>query len=237
MFGRQCPLATFAPMFARHVVLLILLVGFAMPPFSGYAQTRRSKLKRIPTTVLVQLRTENNRRDALIHDKKYEDLETLKKDTYGAMNATVLDFRDHFNACQVYYFMDSNFEQIMARKFENVLLDENLQSVAAPIVEDSNYLIVHYGYPTWQTKKGRWDTTKQKDWGGHPNGRALVINDHSMRQIHYIYNLDYDFFNFRRKFVKNPYRYESKKFDIEYNPSAAELNRNFLYSKHRRKNK
>lgn len=207
-----------------------------MGPACGFAQTR-SKLKRIPTAVLVQLRAEKNRRDALIHDKKYEDLEILKKDTYGAMDATVRDFRDHFNACQVYYFMDTNFEQVMAHKFGEVLLDANLAPVSAPVIEDSNYLIVYYGYPTWQTKKGRWDTTKQKHWGGQPNGRALVINDHNFRQIHYIYDLDFDFFNFKRKFAKNPYRYESRKFEIEYNPSAAELNRQFLSAKQRRKKK
>jgi len=223
-------------MFAKRLFFLVFLVGSVLPSLNCFAQSR-GKLKRIPTAILVQLRTEQNRREALIHDKKYEDLEILKKDAYGAMDATVRDFRDHFNACQVYYFMDSNFEQVMAHKFDDVLLDANLSPVPRPQIEDSNYLIVFYGYPTWQTKKGKWDTTKQKHMGGQPNGRALVINDPNFRQIHYIYNLDFDFFNFKRKFTKNPYRYESRKFDIEYNPSAAELNRQFLYAKQRRKKK
>lgn len=226
-------------MFFRNLILTILITTAPLLAIECSAQ-RTPKLRRIPSAVLVQLRSEQNRKAALIHDKKFEDLETLKNDTYRAIEVTVSDFRDHFNACPVYYFMDSNFEQIMNRQFDGALLDDNLAAVANPQIEDSNYLIVFYGYPTWQTKKGKWDTTKQKNWGGAPNGRGLVINDHNLRQIHYIYDLDYDFFNFRQMFAKNPYRYESKKFDIQYNPSAAEFNRDFLAAKHkhlRRKNK
>ena len=222
-------------MFAKGLFLSMIFIAALLMPCKSNAHPPEKK--RVPTAVLVQLRAEQNRRDALIEAKNYSDLEILKRDANKAIEATVRDFRDHFTACPVFYYMDSNFDKIMAHQFDGVLLDENLAPVAHPNIEDSNYLIVFYGYPTWQTRKGKWDTTKQKIWGGAPNGRALVVNNHRFKQIHYIYNLDFDFFNFRKRKAKNPYHFESKKFDIEYYPSAAEFNRNFLYAKQRQKKK
>jgi hypothetical protein len=127
---------------------------------------------------------------------------------------------------------------------EGVLLYSDLSPVTNLLLADSCELnaIVYYGYPQWQTKKGKWDTTKSNfGESGKPYGRALVINDHQLRQIYYLYWLDGDFFNLRflvrKKNKKNKYMYFSRKFELEYTPQAAELDRslNERYRRLRRK--
>lgn len=225
-------LSTFAAMFTGYIRLLLLCI--CLHSF-GSAPAQSLPAPRHPAAILVQLKAERNRINALLAQKNYADLEQFKADAQEVMMATVRDFRDHFSYCRVYYYIDTNFDEVMARKFDGVLLDDHLTPVGNINLGDSSsdYMIVFYGYPTWQTGKRKWDTTKQKDWGGAPAGRGLVINDPDFKQIYYINNVDMDFFNFRRKNNKNPYQFLSRKFNIDYTPTAAEFNRKLLYRKHR----
>jgi len=197
--------------------------------FSSVVFGQSPRTDKYPSAVLVQLKAERNRINALIKAKEYNALETFKKDVNGVMMATIRDFWDHFDYCPVYYYIDTNFDAVINRKFKGVLLDEHLSIVHNPLINDSSntHIIVYFGDPTWQTKKRYWDTTKAANAGSHPNGRGLIINDYSMRQINYLYTIDYDFFNFRKIRNKNLYRYSSRKFNLEYIPHAAELNRIF----------
>lgn len=182
-----------------------------------------------PTAVLVQLSSEQNRINALLKAKRYNDLERFKKEAEHVRTATVADFNDNFKFCPVYFYIDTNIQKVKDGQFEGVLLNSDL-SVATNITltpTSQSHALVYYGFPQWQTKKGKWDTTKSNfGEGGKPYGRALVINDYQLRQIYYLYWLDGDFFNLKflvRK--KNKYKYHSKKFDLEYNPFAAEFDR------------
>lgn len=207
----------FKPSFISGIILCLFLQTIA------HAQEN----KKYPSAILVQLKAERNRTNALIKAKRFGDLEVLRKDIQGAMLATISDFKNHFNYCPVYYFIDTNFDAISEHKFEGLLLNEHLAPATGIVISDTanDYFIVYYGYPSWQTKKGRWDTTKAATHGGHPNGRALIINDSKMRQLNYIYTIDMDFFNFAKPNRRSAYKYISKKFDIEYYPFAGELNR------------
>ncbi len=189
------------------------------------------KYTRKPDAVLVQLKAETRRTEALIKAKKYNELDILKKDALGAMTATVRDFSDNFSLCPVFYFFDSSTEKVLDKKFDGALLNSDLsRATTIPLTDtSSNYLIVYYGNPSWQTNRRQWDTTRDANWGGDPNGRGLVVNDPMLRQVSYVYRLDFDFFNFRRKGKKNPYKYTSKKFNIEYYPTAAEFQRMLLH--------
>lgn len=227
----------FAAMTKRYVTVIFSVVICMY--FSLTASSQEKNMKKGPLAVLVQLRAERNRTNALIKAKKYEDLELFRKDVSGVATAMIRDFADHFNYCPVYYYADTNFDAVMAGKFEGVLLDASLAPASNIVIKDTcnNYMIVFYGYPAWQTKKhGRWDTTRAAQDGGNPNGKGLIINDYKLRQLSYIYRLDHDFFNFRKKKNKNPYKYESRKFDVEYSPCASEFNRR-LKSMSRRKGK
>ena len=197
-----------------------------------------------PKVVLVQLSSEQNRINALLKTKRYSDLERFKQEAEAVRNATIADFRDNFKFCKVYFYIDTNIQKVKDCQLEGVLLYSDLSPVTNLLLADSCELnaIVYYGYPQWQTKKGKWDTTKSNfGESGKPYGRALVINDHQLRQIYYLYWLDGDFFNLRflvrKKNKKNKYMYFSRKFELEYTPQAAELDRslNERYRRLRRK--
>ncbi len=216
-------MTNFAHMFHfRLRVILCISLAFLL-----HSRTLGQEGKKWPVTVLVQLQTEQNRINALIKSKRYTDLEVFRTDVKSAMLATLNDFWNHFDYCPVYYYLDTNIDAVLDRRFNGVLLDEHLAPVANLNLTDTstNYLIVYYGHPVWQSNKRKWDTTKLATMGGNPNGRGLVICDYKMRQVHYLYNLDFDFFNYNSKRNKNPFKYVSKKFKIEYLPFAAELNR------------
>lgn len=187
-----------------------------------------------PKAVLVQLSSEQNRIITLKKTKRYADLERFEKEAEIVRNATIADFKDNFKFCPVYFYIDTNIQKVKDCQYEGVLLNSDLSvATSTTLTDDSCKLnaIVYYGYPQWQTKKGKWDTTKSNfGESGKPYGRALVINDCKFKQINYIYWLDNDFFNFkflvRKKNRKHTYMYFSKKFDLEYYPLAAELDRN-----------
>ncbi len=210
-----------------HVKAFVVLAIIAFISLSNGLWGQEAPGKKYPSAVLVQLKAEQNRTNALIKARKYNELEIFRKDVQGVMIATINDFWNHFDYCPVYYYIDTNFEAVMARKFDGILLDEHLSPITGTVISDTStdYFIVYYGYPTWQTRKRYWDTTRAADQGGHPNGRGLIINDYKMRQLNYIYRLDFDFFNFKKNRNRNPYKYTSKKFDVEYYPFASEFNR------------
>jgi hypothetical protein len=214
-----------------------LIVYFLCTFWMNVSTAQNTKSVDFPSVILVKLSAETNRINALIKAKRFNDLEKFKSEAEIVRNVTIADFNDNFNYCPVYYFIDTNMQLIIDGKFEGVLLNKDL-SVATntPLNDSSNmHSIVYYGFPQWQTKKGKWDTTKSSTAeGGKPFGKALVINDPKLRQIYYLYWLDNDFFNF--KFMskkKNNYKYTSKKFELEYYPFAAELNRK-LYERKRK---
>lgn len=209
-----------------------LLLFFVGTLFVQKVSAQGPKSIDFPRVILVQLSSEQNRTNALLKAKRYTDLERFKQEAEYVRNATIADFRDNFKFCQVYFYIDTNIQKVKDCQFEGVLLYSDLSPVTNLSLADSCELdaIVYYGYPQWQTKKGKWDTTKSNfGEAGKPYGRALVINDHQLRQIHYLYWLDGDFFNLkflvRKKNRKNKYMYFSRKFELEYYPLAAELDR------------
>jgi hypothetical protein len=192
-------------------------------PVGSHAK-RKSKTRRPPPKfVLVELFSETSRMKALEKAGRYRDIEVLKKDMRAVQAATIKDFSDNFDFCPVYYFIDNDFQAIMDQQFEGVLLDSALQAVPNVSVTDTNYLIVYYGRPTWQTHERRMEVTSQTNVGSSPNGRGLIYNNYKMRQVGYSYvtNRFLDFLIARRR--SGP-RYESRKFDIEYRALASEFN-------------
>ncbi len=204
---------------------IVMLIFATLLPKGGKAQDTHKA--NFPSFVLVHLSSEQNRTNALIKAKRYADLEVFRRETFEVAMAMVNDFKDHFSFCPVYFYFDTNFAAIMDRKFDGVLMNADFSPATNVPLNDSSkdYLIVHHGFPEWQTKKRKWDTTKSSGMGGKPNGRGLIINDYKMRQLSYIYWLDYDFFNYKKNGKVNKYKYQSKIFDLEYFPCASEFNR------------
>jgi hypothetical protein len=207
---------------------LVILLVFLFTAMHSRLWGQNEKAAKHVSAVLVQMRAERNRTNALLASHKYSDLELFRRDAARVNHAMVTDFGDNFTYCPVYYYFDTNYAAISQGKFEGVLLNEHF-SPAQNIVIDSastDFLIAYYGKPVWQThKRNFWDTTRSEHEGGAPNGYGLVICDYKLRQLGYVNRVDYDFFNFRSMYRKSPYKFVSKKFNLSYYPTAAELSR------------
>ncbi len=209
--------------FAYSILLLLVVAAlFSIAP----ARAADSLVaKRIPPkVVLVELFSQQSRMDALIRAKRYRDTATLSKDARKAVSVTVKDFKDNFQYCRYYFFWDKDFDAIMAGQFDGVLLDSSLSLAKNVNISDTNYLIVHYGIPQWQSHKRKMEVTNKTEMGGKPNGYGLIMCNYQMKQIGYTYWLRNFLVSFKKKGkVHDDYIYVSKKFDIEYYPLAGNV--------------
>lgn len=177
-----------------------------------------------PRAVLVQLRSEHNRVDALTKQRRYKQVEDVKAEAKKISDAMIGDFHDNFRFCPVYYYMDTNLDLVLKQQFDGILLDEHYKPASNVIVHpnDTDYLIVFYGFPVVQSYGTRTvtDSTKYMANSGEPFGRGLIINNYKMQQVHYYYKLAYQdiFFGKRKKNIK--YLVTSDHYDMEYYPFA-----------------
>ncbi len=202
---------------------VLYLLALVVLPIVTIANPRKGgKGRRLPPkVVLVMLSTESNRENALLKAGRKADLETLKKDREMVQKLTRADFKAHFDYCPAYFFFDTNLEAVKKKQFDGVLFTADSGSAPANAVTDTNFLIIYYGFPTWQTGRNAMEITSQSTVGGKPNGWGFILNSHEMKQVGYIYWL-------RTLLVSRAYLkafgYESNKFDIEYMPLAEDLN-------------
>jgi hypothetical protein len=203
---------------------LILLISF-----KGFSQVDNARTK----AVLVQLKSENRRMQAMYAAKDYRQLHQLTSDVKEVASVTIKDFEQDFKYCPVYYYMDTNLQHIKERKFDGVLFDADGQIITKPVISpaDTDYLIVLYGYPAVQepgTQKVS-DSAKYKVGNGEPFGRGLVIHNYKLEQVNYLYKvtLDEGKFFFTRMFQKRSKRnnnfYFSKQHGLEYMPFAKQF--------------
>jgi hypothetical protein len=210
--GKNCFLITF----------LTIFIAISLP--KSYAADTLTKKN--PAAVLVQLRSEHNRIQALKGVNKFAELNEVKKDAAGVNSTMIRDFTDHLTYCPVYYFYDSSVDLIMQRKFNGVLLNAAGSPATNIVISDTDrkYMIVYYGYPLAQarTTKTVAQAGSQND-SGEPMGKGLVINNSNYEQVSFFYKFGYDdvFLNTKRN---RKYIYNSRHFDMEYYPFAEKLN-------------
>jgi hypothetical protein len=191
--------------------------------------TRASdSLAKFPVAILVQLRSEHNRIEALTKAHWNKELEIVKADAAGETSATINDFKDYFNFCPVYFFIDTNAEKVQNMQFEGILLDTNLAPAKNILISklSKNYLIVYYGFPLAQDVAAdlRSDSVVNENSTTPTQFKGLIINNYKFQQLTYIFKSETDFISFKKKNKKQKYLYVSDKFDIEYFPFAGILN-------------
>lgn len=180
-----------------------------------------------PKAILVMLFTENNRREALVKAGRLADTPILRMDATAVRENMVSDFSRNFDYCPVYYFMDEHLKAVLARKFNGVLLDSTMRPVRNVPINDTNYLIVYYGAPEWQSQESNMAVTEMADMSGKPNGNGLVINNHEMKQVGYNYALPVTATS--KNSAADDLKYVSKRFNIEYVPLAIELDSKLMF--------
>jgi len=182
-----------------------------------------------PRAVLVQLRSEQNRINAMkrAHDNK--GLRQVEADAAGVASAMKADFTDHLNYCPVYYFEDTNLDLIKSHHFNGVLLNADGTPAKTLSVDEStdDYLIVYYGHPVMQ-QRGHpvaQEADPNERTTDQPSGIGLIVNNAQYQQITFFYRLGLDYlWKRKRQKAYGKYAYESKRFEMEYYPFAAKLN-------------
>jgi hypothetical protein len=108
------------------------------------------KKDKFPDAVLVQLRTEHNRSEALKKANRYHDLKELEKDALGERSKMILDFEKNFHYCPVYYFMDTNLDLVKKEIFDSILL--NADGTLAKNAATGNYVITGFTHEDYRPR-------------------------------------------------------------------------------------
>lgn len=181
-----------------------------------------------PRAVLVQLRAERNRINAMTTRKMYKQADEVKEEATIIMKLMIADFTKNFRYCPVYYYMDTNLQKVLDRNFQGVLLNADLSAAPNVILNanDTDYMIVFYGKPVAQGARQKIVTQKERyeASGVEPSGTGLIINNYKMQQLHYFYKLGYQDMWMNKKKMQKKNFYESDKYDMEYFPFAASFN-------------
>lgn len=201
---------------------LFLLTTFTVTDAAAQLLMRKHARKHEapPKAILVQLPTYERRIAYFEKNNNKASLEILKRDADSMAKKMVADFTDNFNYCPVYFFYDNNIEKVKTRKFENVLLDNQLQQVSITVLSatDSNYVIATFGNVVHSGNGG--------------DEHALASSKHRLQIFDHQYRIvkkplpDGTNNVWGGKFKKDPesYKYESPKFDIYYTPYVAHYN-------------
>lgn len=189
----------------RSVLVLAVALGTSAAAFAGG--------KRV---LLVQLHGEKNRLDAARKMNRADLAAKIGNDAAQARRYTILDFSTFFNACPVYYFVDSNLDKIKAGQYDGLLLNADGTAASAPEeLKSGNFMVTTYAVPT---------DKKMIEPGAYRRRNAMILYDNKFKQV--------DFF-YRSSTVSLPrserakYYYESKEYEIEYFPMARTINEYF----------
>lgn len=131
-----------------------------------------------PQAILVQLSTEQRKLDAIDKSGRENMAEQIKKDISRVQEVMKNDFSDNFSYCPVYYFYDTDLEQIKSYNFEGVLMDAKGNIVSKLKNGDTSHYIVYYGMSApYDNNDGN------KSYSLSSSKEALVLMDHHYEQL------------------------------------------------------
>ena len=206
----------------RSALILYLTCYAGLAFCQGSKRSQGTPEIYFPKAVLVQLRSEKRKIDYFKKAGDGKEVEQVEKDVQGVNDAMVSDFRDNFNLCPYYFFVDTNIELIKEKKFDGVLLASDMKPATNLVVNEKSkdYYIIYYGQPEQETIGQNGEMASRTLFGA-----GLVVTDYTYTQLHrpvffYVYN-NRGYYGFHSK--KGKYSYSSKKYNIEYYPLAGEL--------------
>ncbi len=205
----------------RNIVLLLLVI------VGQRAYAADTSVVKKPVVILVQLRAESNRINALTRAKNYALAEEVKKDAAEVRRLMMLDFTLNFHRCPVYYFIDTNIDYIKNKQFAGILLDTAGNPIANPLINSSssNYWIVYYGNHIHQSRREKVvkDEDRYSYDNENPRGKGLVVLNDQFQQLTFFYKYGFDDVFYGKKSTQKKLMYSSKRFDIDYFPFAKML--------------
>lgn len=177
-----------------------------LPAIIAMTQVSFAQNVKKPSALLVMLNSEQNRIKFAQDHNRSRELEEIRRDAANAAAATKNDFRDHFNYCPVYYFMDSNISKIKAHNFEGIVTKAD---GTAAIDIPHNFIVAYYGFcpaPVSEDQRLR---------------KGIVIADQNMQQLYFRSQSSINISFHKRD--KKLYLYTSKHYDIDYKAIAEEV--------------
>lgn len=221
-------------MYLRFPIFAILMFLLAAPDAQGQLIKRRyyKTYETRPDMLLVQLPTYGRREAYLNKRKNPKQIAQLQQDKTEMVQRILMDFKDNFSFCPVYFFYDTHAAQVRQGKLDGILLNGDLQPVAAPRGVDTNFQIAIFGTPV------NLPTDNLRD-EEHDDFFASNYTYGSSRPRYTIYNRHYEKIplpmpngsnnrpNGRMVKKAGAYKYESKYFDIAYRAQARGLSRKF----------
>ncbi len=204
---------------------LVLFSLFAWVPVL-YAQNGRPVWQ--PEVLLIQLSSEHNRMQALRARGDDEGMSQLDKDLHGVFRAIRNDFRDHFSACPVYYFIDTNLSKVKARRLEGVLIDTGGNYVQGNPMPGKKFQVAYYGYPKARMRRTGY-LRNEGDGADFDTkfGKVWVVCDNNMEQVSY--SKPRPVLSPQADAMGRPeYKYTSPRYNIDYRASADRLQKAML---------
>lgn len=124
------------------LVLTCLVLLSATEGFSARARVGEKP----PKALLIELLTRKEQVEYMRQNNPTRVAEVLH-DIKSVWEATVLDFSMNFDYIPVYFFVDTNADQIKKGHFQGVLLDEHMQPVKQPVLAegDTNFFVGYFG--------------------------------------------------------------------------------------------
>jgi hypothetical protein len=192
--------------------------GSLIPAHKGH-HWRKTAFK--PKVLLVQLRSEKSKIDYLTQHKQFREANKVRKEASIVRKVMKNDFEENFSFCPVYYFIDTNSDQVKKQEFDNVLFTADGLPMKNNILYpgDTNYFIVYYGYPEDQMEIDANPDEYDYVGNGEVMGRGLIFLSYKYQQVDFYYRFAYwDIFK-----KPNPrYSYRSADYDMEYFPFAGD---------------
>ncbi|MBX2907013.1 MAG: hypothetical protein KF744_13295 [Taibaiella sp.] len=152
----------------------------------------------------------------------------LDKDLHGVFRAIRNDFRDHFTAYPVYFFIDTNLASVQHNHLDGVLINADDEVQRHNPIKGKEFQIVYYGYPKARIRRTGYLRSEGDDADFDTHfGKVWVVCDRDMNQVSYskprpILSPQADAIGDAR------YKYTSPKYNIEYRASADKLQKAML---------
>ncbi len=202
----------------KKLLLPIFLLFFTLCGISGSATygQNNSKPNAPIKFIIVQLRQESNRENAVKASNNQRLLRQLYIDRDSIQKITIRDFNDNFKNCPVYYFNDTNLDKISIGDFNGTLTDGSGKPVSASATDNGKYYVITFGVPSFQMNSETYAKGGSRDdLFKQPDGFYAVINDRNMKQRGYVCQMESASLFGMRRFLR-PYSYKSKEFKMSY---------------------
>lgn len=220
------------PLLRLMALSLFLVTALHEPANAQIFKRRYARFdEKPPKMILVQIFTYQRRIEYYSKLRKTDKIRQIQVDAENMTKKIIMDFTDNFSFCPVYYYMDTNAHLVQEKKYDGVLLDNNLQPVH--VTPDKTTQIILFGYPIAMAGDLKSSKTNNdiydSDYVVGEGKQRLVVYDINFKKIaRPLPNGSNNIYGGKMEKAPEEYMYKSPAFDIYYKPYAKHLNEKML---------